>query len=104
TEVTAHRMAAAVPPVERTHDADAARIGRPHGKHHARHIVDRRLVRAEPAIQLEVIAFGDEVEIHRAERWRKPVWIFDVLGPLLEREAEPIGKRLRFGEMRDEET
>ena len=41
--------------------------------------VERRLVRAEPAVELEMIALGDEVEVHRAEEWREAVGVFDLL-------------------------
>src|SRR5690348_6926299 len=72
-EMAAHRMAAAVPLVELTHDADAARVRRPHGEDDAVDTVDGCFVRAEAAVELEMVAFGDEVEVHRAEKRREAV-------------------------------
>ena len=56
-EMTTHGMTPSVPRVERPHNADAARVRRPHREHDAGNAIDRRLVRTESArTDIEIVA------------------------------------------------
>ena len=99
-EVTTHRMPAAVPIVERAYDADAARIRRPDGEHDAGNVVDGCFVRAQTAIELEMTAFGDEMEVHRSQQRREAVWVLD-LGVV---DAKAIREGFGVLQVREEEA
>src|ERR1019366_5605502 len=89
----AHRMAAPVPLIERTHDANAASIWGPNGEADAADAIDRREMGPEFLVCVPVCPFGQQMDVDLAEQRRKPIWIFDFVIVSADREAQPIGKR-----------
>jgi len=62
----AHGMAAAVPTVERTDDADPPRIRRPDRERHAGDTIDRTRMRAEFLVSTQMSAFRPQVNVQLA--------------------------------------
>ena len=57
----AHRMPAAVPPVELTDKGDLLGIGRPHGEHHAFRAIDFPNMRPQVVINPVMVPFVEQV-------------------------------------------
>src|SRR4029079_15807239 len=64
----AHGMEAPVPGIELADDADAAGVGRPHGKAHAVYTVDARRMCAESIVSAQVRALAQEIDIKITQR------------------------------------
>ena len=74
--VEAHRVAAAVPLIEQTDDADPLGIGRPDGKAYAAHALNFDQVRPQAFVDVEVRALGHQVGVEVAQCRRKGVGVF----------------------------
>ena len=88
----AHDVAASVPVVERSDDADPGGVGRPHGKTDPLDAVHGEGVRAEFVIGAIVPSLGEKANVQIAEEGREPVGIFDVHRAVLRLDAQPVGK------------
>ena len=98
------RMRAAVPAVEVADQGDSLGIGRPHGEAHAGNAGERHRHRTQHAPGLEQPALVEEVQVEVADRRREAVGI-DELGPAtLGLGDEPVRRRRRRGETRDEQV
>src|SRR5256885_13928179 len=64
---------APVPIVERAHDTNSLRVGRPHRKAGSRHPIDYANVRAELVINATFVALPEKVEVHFAQGRKKGV-------------------------------
>src|SRR5262249_5284519 len=73
-----HGMAAAVPEIEIADHTDALGIRDEHHKGHAGYAVERHRVRTELVVELEVIAFAQEIEIEVGQHGRKAVGILNL--------------------------
>ena len=90
----AHGMAPAVPAVEGADHGHPLRVRRPHQERDAGDAVQLHRVRAEPFVQPEVIAFGDEIGVQLAEDRREAIGIVDFDGvAATDLEAQAIGER-----------
>ena len=90
-----HGMGAIVPAVERTDDADALGIGRPHGKAHAGHPVERGHLRAQLGVALQEIALAEEIDLVLGQAQGEAVRVFQlVCGAALVHDDQAIDERL----------
>ncbi len=98
------RMRAAVPAVEVADQRYALGIGCPHGEAHAGHAGQRHRHRTQHAPGFEQPALVEEVQVEVPDRRGEAIGI-DELGPApLRLGDEPVRRRRRRGETRDEEV
>ncbi len=66
-------MQAPVPAIEIAHHRDARCVRRPNGEKHAVHAFMRDQVGTEPAIELAVGAFHQEIIVDRPQNWAEGI-------------------------------
>ncbi len=88
----AHRVAAAVPVVEGTHDADTGSVGRPDREGRAVHAFQRRRMGAQLLVEAEMIALGQEVDVELAQDRRETVGVVDVLDAGVGEKTQTVGE------------
>ncbi len=90
----AHRVHAPVPRVPVAGDADARRVGRPHREARAAHAVDLVGMRAQHAVQIEVIALREQPRVELAEQRPEAVRIVERARRAVGvRDAQPVARR-----------
>src|SRR5208283_2151227 len=70
-----HRVLAAVPLVERAHDADALGVRRPHREARAGEALERRRVRGELRPDPVMVAFAEQIQVEVRQLRREEVRI-----------------------------
>ncbi len=89
-----HRPAPSIPLVERTDDADAARIGRPDGEGDAGDAVMLDGVGAERLPAFAMRSFRQEIDVELAQHGREAVDVVELAGAALALGAQAVAKRL----------
>ena len=96
-EQLAHRMHAAVPPVEIADHAHTIRVRCPDGEVGPRHAADRLDVRAKRILRAQLRALGQQVQVEVVQKPAKAVRVVDLRCPtVLPLDVQPIVERQRF--------
>ena len=74
-------------------DADTRRVGRPHRETRPRHAVDLVDVRAQHAVEIEMIALREEPDVELAQQRTEAVRIVDGARPAFRLDAQAIATR-----------